>query len=55
MMVHIVAARTDDPSFISLLKPLVNGLLADLNPERFWIIQIDNWFDHKWLKFSGKR
>ena len=53
MMDQIVAGKTDDPSFIELLNSLVEGLLADFNPERFWIIQIDNWFDHKWLKFSG--
>jgi hypothetical protein len=53
MMVNIVAGQTDDPSFIELLNSLVGGLLADLSPERFWIIQIDNWFDHKWLRFSG--
>jgi hypothetical protein len=50
---QIVAGETDDPSFIELLNSLVDGLLADLSPERFWIIQIDNWFDHKWLRFSG--
>ena len=22
-------------------------------PQELWIIQIDNWFDHKWLRFSG--
>ncbi len=53
MMDQIVAGETDDPSFIEVLNSLVEGLLADLSPERFWIIQINNWFDHKWLQFSG--
>jgi hypothetical protein len=52
-MDQIVAGKTDDPNFIEMLNSLVEGLLADVGPERFWVIQIDNWFDHKWLKFSG--
>jgi hypothetical protein len=53
MTIPIVGGPKDDHGFIELLNSLVNGLLADFSPERFWIIQIDNWFDHKWLKFSG--
>ena len=53
MMDQIVAGETDDPNFIEMLNSLVGGLLADVGPERFWVIQIDNWFGHKWLNFSG--
>jgi len=53
MMIQLAASGTDDPRFIELLNSLVRGLLADQTPEKIWIIQIDNWFDHKWLKFSG--
>jgi len=52
-MIQIAPGETDDPSFIDLLNSLVSGLLADHAIEKLWIIQIDNWFDHKWLRFSG--
>lgn len=32
---------------------MLRGLLAEQAPEQLWVIQIDNWFDHKWLGFSG--
>jgi hypothetical protein len=28
-------------------------LIDQDEPQELWIIQIDNWFDHKWLRFSG--
>ena len=31
----------------------MQGLISNRAPEELWIIQIDNWFDHKWLRFSG--
>ena len=52
-MTQLVPGETDDPLFIELLNSFVGGLLVHRNPEVLWLIQIDNWFDHKWLKFSG--
>jgi hypothetical protein len=53
MDVQIAAASTDDPDFIELLNALLRGLLTTHVPAELWIIQIDNWFDRKWLQFSG--
>jgi len=53
MPAEIVVGETDDPYFIGLANRVVSGLLARHKPENAWIIQIDNWFDHKWLKYSG--
>lgn len=53
MMSEVTAGKTDDPRFIKLLNALVRGLIARHAPEQLWIIQIDNWFNHKWLGFSG--
>ena len=53
MPARIVVAETDDPYFVELANRVVNGLVARYQPDKVWIIQIDNWFDHKWLKFSG--
>lgn len=49
----IEVGETDDPNFIVLLDSLLNGLVRRETPEGLWVIQIDNWFDHKWLRFSG--
>jgi hypothetical protein len=52
--VQVSAGRTDDPDFVDLLNSLLRGVLAAWAPREIWIIQIDNWFDHRWLEFSGK-
>jgi hypothetical protein len=35
------------------LYGVVDGLLTEYVPKELYIIAIDNWFDHKWLRFSG--
>ena len=53
MTINVPVGETDDPYFIVLLNSLVNGLVNSETPDGIWIIHIDNWFDHKWLRFSG--
>jgi hypothetical protein len=53
MPLQVAAGETDDPQFITLLNSLVRGLIEEDKPQELWIIQIDNWFDQKWLRFSG--
>ncbi len=53
MAVAISSGLTDDNDFIDLLNSLLNGLLVQQAPEQLWVVQIDNWFDHKWLRYSG--
>jgi hypothetical protein len=53
MPLDVAPGTTDDPEFISLLNNLLRGLIKRDNPQELWMIQIDNWFDHKWLRFSG--
>lgn len=50
----IETGDTDDPSFIALLDLLVGRLVLRESPEGLRLIKIDNWFDHKWLMFSGR-
>lgn len=38
---------------LDCLNALLNALLAQQTPGQLWVIQIDNWFDHKWLRYSG--
>jgi hypothetical protein len=53
MAVTIPSGLTDDNEFIDLFNSLLKGLLSQQAPEQLWVIQIDNWFDHKWLRYSG--
>ena len=53
MAIHIGVNDTDDPAFIESLTSLVLSHANTRLPEQLWIIRIDNWFDHKWLRFSG--
>ena len=53
MAISIPSGLTDDNDFVHLVNALLNGLLIQQSPEQLWVIQIDNWFDHKWLRYSG--
>ena len=53
MTVPIQSGLTDDNDFVALVRVLVGSLLSGLNPEQVWIIEVNNWFDHKWLNYSG--
>lgn len=53
MAISIPSGLTDDNDFVDLLNILLNALLVQQSPEQLWVIQIDNWFDHKWLRYSG--
>ncbi len=53
MAISIPAGLTDDNDFVRLVNGLLNALLMQQAPEQLWVIQIDNWFDHKWLRYSG--
>lgn len=53
MAIHIGVNDKDDPAFIDSLNALVLSYANSRLPEQVWIILIDNWFDHKWLRFSG--
>ena len=43
----------DDPQFIELVSRAVAGELDAKTVHGLFVIRIDNWFDHKWLNFSG--
>lgn len=53
MSITVNAHTSDDPAFIALMNRMVARLDANDDPEEVFIVEIKNWFDHKWLKFSG--
>jgi len=54
-MIDIIPTSDDDLDFISIVIRIFNENAVKYNPNELYLIQIDNWFDHKWLKYSGKR
>ncbi len=48
------ATSNDDASFVRLVSLIVDSLVLQSAPDILAIIAVDNWFDHKWLNFSGK-
>ena len=51
---QIAVRETDDPRFVELMNAVLKGTIDSSSPHEVWIVQIDNWFDQKWLRFSGK-
>ena len=54
MKIEIPTNASDDAKFVELVVRLISELVNSTSPEQVFFIKIDNWFDHKWLKFSGK-
>ncbi|MHC4526015.1 MAG: hypothetical protein ACYSU8_10860 [Planctomycetota bacterium] len=53
-IINLSPTPEDDPGFIRLINKIINSVILKLNVTQVTIVQIDNWFDHKWLRFSGK-
>jgi hypothetical protein len=45
--------QADDSRFADILYAIVDGILARHQLKELFVTAIDNWFDHKWLRFSG--
>lgn len=48
------AMPDDDSAFVAAVRRIAGRLLDRHQPAELFIMRIDNWFDHKWLAFSGK-
>jgi hypothetical protein len=44
----------DDPAFVRVVASIVDSVVSECTPEIVTVIHIKNWFDSKWLNFSGK-
>ena len=44
----------DDSRFIDLARRLLDAAITSDQPAEVYVVRIDQWFDAKWLKFSGK-
>jgi hypothetical protein len=53
MTMEFLIKQSDDPEFVNLVRQVVSGCTTEGFPKEVFVIKIDNWFDHKWLGFSG--
>jgi hypothetical protein len=54
MIVNLPVTDSDDSEFFEPLNGMIANIIEKYHPKEVYFIQIDNWFDHKWLRFSGK-
>ncbi len=44
-----------DNSFVAIVEQILDNTLQLHQPAKVYVVQIDNWFDHKWLEFDSNR
>jgi hypothetical protein len=44
----------DDPMFLNHIDTAISGSIEKRRPTDLYLIRVDNWFDHKWLNYSGR-
>jgi len=53
MLPRTMAEPRDDPAFLSVVDLILAVLVSRDEPTEVYLVSIDNWFDHKWLTYSG--
>ncbi|MEZ5014948.1 MAG: hypothetical protein R2794_11715 [Chitinophagales bacterium] len=53
-MIDLSRYDNDDPDFIFTIEIIIRYKVDKWKPRDLYITRIDNWFDDKWLRFSGK-
>jgi hypothetical protein len=48
-MIELIPSEHDDAAFLSVSQRILNGAITALQVRDVYLVQIDNWFDHKWL------
>jgi len=46
-------SEDDAPAFLERVRHIVSGAVRTHRTDEVYIVRIDNWFDRKWLGFSG--
>jgi hypothetical protein len=54
MGIKLSVNETDDPEFIDLVSRVIDRSALIGQPHGIFVVKIDNWFDERWLNFSGK-
>ncbi len=54
-MLPIETTKIDDEQFIKSISKMFEDIAFRYHADELFLTKIDNWFDHKWLGFSGKQ
>jgi len=49
----LIEKLNDNPNFILNCEKIIQNRIKLWNPTDIFVNRIDNWFDEKWMKFSG--
>lgn len=52
-MTDLTKYDNDNPKFISNIEIIIRDKVSKCRPFELYLTRIDNWFDDKWVKFSG--
>ena len=52
-MIELIKDSNDNHEFHINIKKLILDKINSFKPNEVYIVKIDNWFDQKWLNFSG--
>lgn len=52
--IKIKILERDSPAFIIILDEIINRIIVRDDIAEISVVRIKNWFDHKWLNYSGK-
>jgi hypothetical protein len=53
MLPHTQQEPRDDSAFLAAVDRIIASIVTRDRPEEVYLVHIDNWFDHKWLRYSG--
>ena len=54
-MIPLQFDNTDAEGFKEIIETIISNLIKIFNPDEISVVRIKNWFDHKWLNYSGKQ
>lgn len=54
-MITLEPRENLDHSFVAIVEQILNKTLQLHQPAEVYVVQVDNWFDHKWLEFNTSR
>ena len=54
MIVGIPRKDGDDETFLTSIDSLISMIVNELEPHNLYVTRINKWFDHKWLRYSGR-
>jgi len=51
---ELLINESDDLEFVELVEQVISACAHQSAADQIFVVKIDNWFDRKWLGFSGR-